>query len=386
MRLVVVLLVALAACYSPRVPATCVVTCNADTECPSGLTCNGTVCTDGDPCGDPPGDAPIDELSPTAVCVGTPTAPLGQVCLDPPPALMTINSGRVIDTDDDPGCQHTYNGVTVCVIPVETINVGASITASGGLPLVLWSSASMTISGVVDVGSNTLAGRKGAGANPSTCASGLPLDGELDTTSSVGSGGAGGSFTNDAITVGGAAGGDAATTGAGGKPTPTQSPLAFHGGCAGGEGGDPSGSGSTSPGNGGGAVYIVAKQGITVTANMGRISAGGGGGGGGGASSAGGHGGGSGGWIVLDATDGSITDTSALIGAFGGGGGGGANSTTNGFNGLSAFGGSVGDSLNTSGCTNAGGGTGRPGQSTTGNGCGAGGGGGSNGLIQRFSI
>ena len=155
---------ALAACYSPRTPDACSISCSDNTECPTGLSCNGVVCTDGDSC---PGDGP----SATEVCAGSVTTPLGRICFDSQPEELPIASDTALDTNL-PDCQKTVANMTVCVLPVSSIAQDVTLTVTGPHPLVLWSSGVIQIVGTIDGSSNGTG--KGPGANPSTCAMGVP--------------------------------------------------------------------------------------------------------------------------------------------------------------------------------------------------------------------
>jgi len=207
-------------------------------------------------------------------------------------------------TDATAKCdQHNNQAASYCVIAGTGFSIAATKTLSthGSKPLVLLSTTTFSLSGIIDVSSGHTPGvPPAAGANSSMCPAGL------DATGS--SGGYGGSF--------GDRGGDGQSVDGqqGAPPAALRSfPATLRGGCPGGAGAGPGGAGGSSAG----AVAIIA----TTIHLDGNIYASGSGGLGGPTSKSGGGGGGSGGMIVLDAF--SIDGNGILVANGGGGGQGG---------------------------------------------------------------
>lgn len=287
-------------------------------------------------------------------CFGT---QLLKICV-PPSSLtgVTISAPLTINTDTMELC--TAIG-KYCVIAASTLTINAALRATGTKPLVLLASDSILVNQLIDVGSHRLPTEFiGAGADPVTC-----LAGALPGTSA---GGAGGSFAGAGGS--GGAGGDG---GAGGLPASATTPIpAVRGGCRGQDGNGP---GKGVGGHGGGAVYLIAGNRISITGP--GINAAGEGGTGGvviGNAMSGGGGGGAGGMIGLDAP--TITSTGLIL-ANGGGGGQGSGTSFPGAPGsdpagINAASGGTHDQPEGSGC----GGDGGSGSSGIVGGSGAGGG------------
>jgi hypothetical protein len=237
-----------------------------------------------------------------------------QLCFMTLPPLVegTFSADEVINVDECPTLVPEPGGGSSmwCVIAAPQITIGPNITVratqSGSpWPLVLLAtSGDLTIHGTLDVASHQGQGPNlvGAGADPASC---MPHNGTM------GGGGAGGSFVSS-----GGAGGTS-----GGTPQGPATASTLRGGCPGGSAGP---NGSQVGGQGGGAVYLVAKNAITIDGLVDASGAGGTRGLGSASLASGGGGGGSGGMIAL-AAEGAITVTAngALIADGGGGGGGG---------------------------------------------------------------
>jgi hypothetical protein len=176
-----------------------------------------------------------------------------------------------------------------------TLPAGAMLSAHGGKPLVLLSTAGIELSGSIDVSSHQSGGAqlRGAGADPlatDACSFATPA-----MAATMGGGGAGASLGTP-----GGGGGNASGGGGGGQAGSKldRFPGALHGGCKGGEGAANVGS-VAAGGDGGGAIALIAVMPIHIDV---AINASGGGGQGGAVGAAnGGGGGGSGGMIVIDA-------------------------------------------------------------------------------------
>jgi hypothetical protein len=250
-------------------------------------------------------DASIDARPPldATACFGS---GLVTVCLATPPTQpLTISARTVIDTDDTSGasqCAVLITGSDVCVVAATVITINADLHATGTRPLVVLATDSLTVAatGSIDVGSHRAPASGlpeiGAGANPSSCGTG--------TGPGTSGGGAGGSFTGQ----GGAGGGPNLGIPAAIVGTVTE----LRGGCAGQDG---NGANHGAKGNGGGAVFLIAGNTITIA---GTVNAAGEGGAQGANNSSGGGGGGSGGMIGFDAL--TISGTGLIL-ANGGAGG-----------------------------------------------------------------
>jgi len=220
----------------------------------------------------------------------------------------TLAISSAIDTDSDSRCsvQHQANsGPDVCVIAAGTMTVTGSVRVTGSKPLVLAAATDLTVNGLIDV--RGIAGQAApAAADQSPC---LPTgNGIFSMTSPGGGGGAG-------FGTGGASGG-----GMGGQGGPPDTPPMYvRGGCSGGFGaGQAQGANGGARGQGGGGIYLVANNSITINSGA-AIEASGGGGGG---SVDGGGGGGTGGMIGLDSPFVEV-DGDVISNGGGGGGGGG---------------------------------------------------------------
>ena len=270
-----------------------------------------------------------------------------QFCLTSAPTTDKTLQATNFNTDGN-SCTQTFpqsNGPDLCVVAYRNLTVSGTITATGNRALVLLGAQTVTIdgNGTVDVSSRSNnPARRGAAANFASC----PAVARGGSDSGGAAGGAGGSFgtqggngglgdKNDSGPPAGSAPG--AVAGAA-QPTPT----VLRGGCAGSAGGngsiDQTKAGGPA-GDGGGAVFVIAGQSITIAGNVFASGAGGGANGGGGGAEEGGGGGGAGGMIGLDAPALNITGMVVANGGGGGGGGtidrggtGGGDGTTNNWN------------------------------------------------------
>jgi hypothetical protein len=261
---------------------------------------------------DVPPDAPRQDFGTGVWTVHVSTLPTEGV---PLPGSIQTDTSTLCSTDAafvDP------SQPDACFIVGTTITMTTATTnVRGDRPLVLVATDSVTIDQKLDVASHR-GQNMGPGGNWSGC--GSPGSGADHSTG--GGGGAGGSF----ITKGGDGGaGDNGNASAGTAANSLGMPAFLHGGCPGSHGGNGS-QNAAGIANGGGAIYIVAANAITVS---GLVNASGSGAVGGGHASGGG-GGGSGGMIVLSAPQ--IDATGAML-ANGGGGAGGGDNNSNGMNG-----------------------------------------------------
>lgn len=253
-----------------------------------------------------PPDAAIDgpgDGSSEPVCLGS----YIRICVPAPSSTLMLMAGR-LDTQQSLLCA-PYTAtpmVSACVVAAQSITIppGNTVSVSGDRPLVLFSTGSITISGVLDGASR--------GSSPGPAADTGPCQTNFTdpTTGTQGGGSWGGSFGGPGHNGGNTPGG-----GIGGIAAPPGNVTTLTGGCPGGNGADNGiDTGGGSRGHGGGALLLIAKQTLTIA---GTVDASGGGGGGG-ELGGGGGGGGSGGMIVLDAT---TVNTPGRCFANGGGGG-----------------------------------------------------------------
>lgn len=247
----------------------------------------------------PPGDAATDTATAplpdaqSGFCIGRfvvvcrPTAPTTN-------ENLALTKPATVDTDTDPRCVMQGQGTgapTLCVIAGYDIKVDAAITVIGSHPLVLaaYRDLNITMKSTLSV-TSPRGGMPGAGANDPACST--PTAG--GNSMSGGGGGAGGSF-GGAGGTGGTGGTGSSTAGVAG--TPITAIARVIGGCKGSPGGPAGAVPGGAPGNGGGAVMLIAARKLTLD---GVVTAGGGGGGPL-AVLSGGGGGGSGGFVGLDA-------------------------------------------------------------------------------------
>lgn len=205
------------------------------------------------------------------------------------------------------------------IMVTANLHIGpeSSIRVLGSRPLIIFSWGGMVIEGGIDASSGS--DGSGGGANSDLCIDAMPGD-----SAEAGSGGGGGGGLGQAGGKGGTGGPveEANLGGDGGATLPVATSLAFHGGCAGGNGGDGEDEEDPDPalgGDGGGAVYLLARTNLNF---RGSINAGGQGGESSNSLKAGGGGGGSGGMIVLEAYVLTLQLNSILTANGGGGGGG----------------------------------------------------------------
>ncbi|HUJ62817.1 MAG TPA: hypothetical protein VLX92_30150 [Kofleriaceae bacterium] len=276
---------------------------------------------------DAPDAPPLDARS----CFGG--AAKWEICLDPPPtAALDLTALGTLVTDTDSHCltaqpsDWTTNGQPdACIIAATTLTLSDQLVVNGNRPLVLVGTDSVTISGTLDVASHR-GGNLGPGAGQFTCNvfGQTPDDGN---GGNGGGGGAGGSLT----TQGGDGGKGNNGSGKEGKVAGIlAAPATLRAGCIGQDGGDGNSvAGSKGhAGAGGGGVYVLAGNSITITGTLNASGAGGSGG----MTYGGGGGGGTGGVIVMYAP--AIDATSGFILANGGGGSSGGDSSNAGNDGM----------------------------------------------------
>ncbi len=271
------------------------------------------ICTQEATCFDsmPPDMLALGDAPAGAPCAGETGNLLGRICREPATTL-SITSAETLNTSNDPRCDPT--APTICLVVATSIGISATLDVIGSKPLVLWSATTIEVTGVIDAASRRSAPAKlGPGANFVGCED---VRGDQTGTPTVfGAGGGGGGFG----TAGGQGGQGAGETVVVLNPQISVSkPLALHGGCPGGTGGATL---SSSVGDGGGAVYLMARTLIRITGSITASGSAGGGGTGGTGFAGGGGGGGSGGLIGLEAP--TIELDGASLSALGGGGGSG---------------------------------------------------------------
>lgn len=284
------------------------------------------------------------------------------ICLQELPTdPVMMPSGVNTSSTGDPSCEsiggvvRTVTGVEACVIAGTTITVsGPLVGVYGERPLVLVATDSISVTTMnFDITSRTRPpASDGPNANPPQCATDAAQDGQPGNGG--GGGGAGGSFGSRGSNGGTGGNGDRAG-GVAAQPATVFDVL--RGGCPGGMGGVGAYPDLAPGGSGGGALYMVARNTISVS---GTINASGAGGWGGVGARGGGGGGGSGGMIVLHAATFDIAPGARIFANGGGGGGGAGNSYVDGTRGADArdldkpaAGGMAGDVQGTPGGTGA---------------------------------
>jgi hypothetical protein len=267
------------------------------------------------------------------------TGSLGAVCVSSEPTgALKLISGQIIDTAVDGACTailpQDAGAPSLCVMAAGTIEVvgGAIVRVTGTHPLVLLAAHTIIVNGTLDAASHAAtqssAALPGPGARAADTCTAVPIDGTSSTDRDGGAGGAaGGSFSTP-----GGPGGNGGKGAAAATPGVTSPPTQLIGGCPGGHGGFGEGNcadtnapcGGGLGGQGGGAVYLIGGESITVAGAINASGAGGSAGGPGQNSGGAGGGGGSGGMIILDSA---AVTVSGLLLANGGGGGGGNGET-----------------------------------------------------------
>jgi hypothetical protein len=234
------------------------------------------------------------------------------VCFEAAPSAPVTVPAVTFDTSTSsmcaPGRWQSTGHPDACFVVGTSVTFGDNgAMAVGDRPLVIVASDTIRIISSLDVSSRATSGGAGAGV-------GCPMASPAGTNG-IGGGGGGGGGT---FGTQGGRGGDGASGAPGAAaPVPGSTPAHLRGGCAGGAGGDGNEVGG-SRGNGGGALYLIAGNRITIDGYVNASGAGGGGG----RTAAGGGGGGSGGLIVLHAPV--ITGNGTILANGGGGGGGGS--------------------------------------------------------------
>jgi hypothetical protein len=253
---------------------------------------------------------------------GSGSADVYEVCLERGPttdvtlpATLSTDAADALCEPAQPAGWLGQGQVAACVIEGTTITVPATGTVvTGGRPLVLVSSGTVEVTGLLDASGTQ--GAAGPGAPSASC---KPFSSQPGKNGSgPGGGGAGGSFMLSGGT--GGTGDQGSTAGGGASGADVANPTVLRAGCDGQAGGN-----GNKLGGGGGAVYVIGATGIDFT-GAGAIDVSGGG-----APTVnnphGGGGGGSGGMLKLVSP--AIAYGSVHLLANGGGGGaGGGNSGT----------------------------------------------------------
>lgn len=279
--------------------------------------CSYTPPSDQAPTDAPGQDGPTD-TPPTVRCFGT----FKRVCLANPPtdAFTLGGADNAVMTELPGSCTATTSDSTVansCVIAGSSVTIDGSLTAAGGLPLVIVATdGELIVEDLLDVSSLRGGERRGAGANPTG-----GCNGAIAATEAAG--GAGGSFGGK-----GGTGGRGITGNEPAAATALGFPDQLRGGCPGNLGGRPTG--ALAVGSGGGAIWLISTVGITINGTINASGAGGSGADGDVILNRGGAGGGSGGMIILDAPTITIAQDGVVLAAGGGGGGGNAGLVTGG--------------------------------------------------------
>ncbi len=276
---------------------------------------------DADVIGDDMGDLDMGPDVDARLCFGSGN---GSVCLTQAPTgpLVFTNPGTLDTTmgvSVSPACLATQPSdwmtagqPDACFIVATSIKVDAELTVIGNRPLVLLASTTITINANLDAAGHGIVAGPGAPAMGTDCPA-FAQDPASNTDG--GGGGAGGSFMSKGGD-GGSGDGTAHQPGQAGMALQVN-PQLLRAGCNGQKGGSGQSAGNGGNGGvGGGAVYLVAGDGITIASGV-LVNVSGGGGNGPGRQGGGG-GGGTGGMLMFNAPI--ITATDALVMANGGGG------------------------------------------------------------------
>lgn len=228
--------------------------------------------------------------------------------LDTDKATLATQTGEFIPLVAEAIVQEDDTKVLHVFTSSFTLTEGTTLRARGTRALVIVANEAISVAGTIDVSSTLKACMEstvGAGSNPEICAEHPPA------TGTMGSSGAGAGF--------GSRGGAGQPGVAGGLEQETST---IRGGCNGGS--SNSVAADNLGGIGGGAIALVSKTSITVSAT-GAILASGSGGGGGlpGMQGSSGGGGGSGGMVDLSAPSVTLAAGAHIVSSGGGGGGGG---------------------------------------------------------------
>jgi hypothetical protein len=269
------------------------------------------------------------EMAEVGYCLGFPKF---RVCLDSEPTdTQSITENLLLDTSTGTLCAVTQpkswsmqGQPAACFIVGSSVTISAAVfQAKGGRPLVIFASESITVESQIDAASHNTSPTSmihGAGSTDALQQQQLMCPGPAPGGGAATGGGGGGTFK----TRGGTGGRSSAGSVGGQAPQPSADPpMILRPGCDGGSG--PTSTTNMTGGSGGyggGAVYLVAKNKITINGVV-NVS---GAAGGGGRATAGGGGGGSGGMILLHAQ--TITGNGGVLMANGGGGGGGGGQST----------------------------------------------------------
>jgi hypothetical protein len=248
------------------------------------------------------------------VCFG----PTGwQLCAPSPPSGVIVLP-PTLDTDTSLTCAtnvvwNSGGQPDACILAGDTISGSVTTTVTGSRPLVLLASQAISISATATIDVASLAGGAiGAGANPTTCGA------FVQAPATLGGAGAGGGF----VTQGGDGGASGSLAPGGRAALASGPPGTLRGGCRGQTGADGQDVGSAGAlGEGGGAVYLVAGNTLSLAGVINASGAGARGA----AKGGGGGGGGGGGMIILYAP--TITASNPRLLANGGSGSGGGGGT-----------------------------------------------------------
>ena len=264
---------------------------------------------------------PTPDIAPdvagNAVCIG----PAGfEVCLPdnvgPKVLFAAINTTSSPLCAPQPPTWATQNQDPACFIFGSTIRIDGLVRVTGDRPLVLAALDAIDVTMPLDVASHFMGFTMAQSSGPAAPSKACQPPSEAEGSGGGGGGGAGGTFFGE-----GGPGGDGMA--AGGKQAPVASPAqppTLRAGCSGGNGGKGVGDAGVG-GVGGGAIYLVARNKISITSFINASGAAGRPG----MPFSGGSGGGSGGMIMLHAT--MIEGSGAVFANGGGGGGGSANNT-----------------------------------------------------------
>jgi hypothetical protein len=256
-------------------------------------------------------DAPPGCLGPQGFVICLQTEPTSAITFDA--TNSTINTTTNSCAPMQPASWIAAQQPDACFIIATRIVITSTLRVTGARPLVLVATDEIVVNANtgIDAAAHRQQMTRAPAAPFSMCGQGVPA---MDNPNGAG-GGAGGTF----IALGGRGGGGNNGQNQGGMPpNPLLAPTKLHAGCDGQIGGTANGTQLINGGGGGGAVYLAARNRITINSAI-NVS---GAAGLAGDTSSGGGGGGAGGMILLHAP--SITGSGPLMANGGGGAGGSA--------------------------------------------------------------
>lgn len=262
--------VVLAGCFDPSIPAGA--PCAEDGACPGELTCRAGRCeagaaSDAGPA-DATADAPIDALTDAPGCA-TFSRQFDTCGLASGTPLTISGTAYTYDTDSHvlrngrtmvPVMRAVVAGkagsMDVLIVESLTVTSGSILRVTGSKPFGIVARSTVTISGLIDASA--------CGAGTRTAASCGSATGGTRVPHVAGPGGGGGAAFQGAGGTGSVGDANAANIPGGIAGSPIALPLGPLGGCPGGAGADGVAGTAGARGLGGGAIYIVAANSVSI--------------------------------------------------------------------------------------------------------------------------